>query len=151
MASTFASRLRKPLDRIRSLPGRLGLRPYTVELIVGTWSGAHTGDGTETTTTVALTCNGQPPKVHWLDDEELALGQLHRGHCDIGPVTPVYVGGGVDPLDFGALLAKGETLHLKLTGPSHPNGALYRVAHAHQEKALNFVIRAKPVAELSEE
>jgi hypothetical protein len=143
----FAQRLLKTLDRIRAIPGRMGLHVYSVQVLVGAWSGAHTGDGTETQSITLLTNTGQNPRVRWMNDEEIAVGQLHQGTAEIGPFTPPFLGGGVDARSFGALLNRGETIHVVITGPSHPTGAKYRVLHAHQESALGYKVKAEPVTE----
>jgi hypothetical protein len=144
--ATLGTALRRVLSQTRSLPGRLGLRPHTVELVTASWSGDHTGDGTETAVESTLIhAAGQPPRVHWLSSEEITVGNLPSGTVQIGPLTPTFVGGGVSRQAFGRLLDAGDTIHLRITGPRHPDGALYRVTNAHQENATEIMLQAIPV------
>ena len=94
-ATTQRDSLRRIANRARAIPGaQFGIRPYTVAVVVKAWSGDHPGEGTETTTTTAITELGHPPRVRLLSPEELALGNLPRGSVEVGPVTPEYAGGG---------------------------------------------------------
>lgn len=131
----------------RAIPGQFGLRPHAVAILSGSWSGSHTGDGTETTTSVALTeSGGYPPKVRWLNDEDRAVGNLPDGTVEIGPITPAFSGGGTDIASLNAsALSRGHTLHLRITGPQHPSGAIYRVLGVECDRAIHYTIRAAPV------
>jgi hypothetical protein len=44
----------------------------------------------------------------------------------------------------GSELLKGETRQLLITGPQHPEGALYRVTNIKSERALHYMLRAEP-------
>ena len=91
--------------------------------------------------------NGNPPKVRWLSQKELALGSLPTGSVEIGPITPDFSGGGTALSNFdGSALAEGETLHIEITGPRHPTGALYSVAEIRADRALHWTIVAAPVS-----
>lgn len=143
-------RLRKIAHRVRAIPGhRFGLRPHTVALVAGTWSGTHTGDGgVSDDETPIVEANSQPPKVRWLSDEQIAVGSLAKGTIVVGPVTPSFSGGGTDLASIvGTDLSQGDTLHLKVTGPKHPTGALYRISKINADKALRYMITAEPVSE----
>lgn len=146
---SLADTLKPLLYNARAFAGQLGFRPHSVAIVTGAWSGSHTGDGTETETSVAITeAGGQPPKTHWLSDEQLAVGALPRGTVEIGPITPSFAGGGTDLASIaGTALARGETIHVRITGPNHPSGALYRLINVNADKALNYMMRAQPVAD----
>jgi hypothetical protein len=133
----------------RGIAGRLGIRPHTVAIVDRAWSGDHPGDGIEAAETTPITeGGGEPPKVRWLNDEQLALANLVGDQVAmIGPVTPKHPGGGTDlSVLTGADLTNGEAHYVKITGPRHPDGALYRVLEVRAEKALRYMIRAKAVS-----
>lgn len=137
-------RLRKLCNRVRTIPGaRFALYTHTVSIVEGTWSGSHTGDGSPTEQETAITHQGQNVKVSWLNDEELTVANLPAGSCSIGPITPGY-----PDLDViaGYDLTAGQTLHVRITGPNHPTGALYRVTQIQGEKAFHYTITARPVS-----
>ena len=143
---TLASGLRKLAWSVRAIPGQLGVRPHRVSILKRTWSGSHVGDGTRTDVeTDIVEAGGQPPKVRWLSDEELAVGGLNPGTVEIGPITPAFPGGGtaLSLLD-GSTLDEGEVRHLWIVGPQHPNGAAYRVKKLTADRALHYKIQAMP-------
>lgn len=143
---SLADSLKPLLSSVRSIPGQLGLRPHTVEVLLGTWSGAQTGEGAESISTVSITENGQPPKIRRLKPEERALDDLPEGSVEIGPVTPDFAGGGFD-LQTIRVRIKGATLHFRITGPDPPQGsAVYRVTQAHADFALHYTFVCVPVS-----
>ncbi len=148
---SLVTELRKTLFAARSIAGRLGFRVHTVAVVQHFSMGQHTGDVDLSAVIPITEQDGYPPKTSWLNDEELALANLGRGAVDIGPITPAFPGGGTDLTVLrGGNLNTGDTLHLLITGPNHPNGALYRVTEVKADKALNYRIRAVPVSEYSE-
>lgn len=140
--------LKPALWQIRAIPGLLGLRPHTVEVAVGSWSGGATGHGTETQAWALVTeASGQNPKVRWLNDEEVALSQMPAGSCDIGPITPSFSGGGTALAALtGGSATVAQTFLIRITGPRHPNGATYRLTQSHEDRALQYMLRATPIA-----
>ena len=128
----------------RNLPGKHGLRPYRVFITTGTYSGTFTGEGNETRTEVEILENGYPPKVRFLDDEALALGQLEKGAARIGPITPEHSTGGTDIDDIlGTDLSNGETLKVRLSGPD--GDAFYVISSKSFDRALHWMIDVSPV------
>ncbi len=117
MGNELRDTLRGILFRVREIPNRFGLRPYSAALVKGVWSGSATGSGDETVMTVPITENfGAPPKIRWLNSEELALGNLPKGSLEIGPITPndtlmQYLAAAQ------ASVAVGDTIHVQVTGP----------------------------------
>lgn len=137
--------------RARAIAGEQhGLRPHTASIIQTIWSGAHTGDGSRSETETAIVeAGGQPPKIRWLNDEALALGNLAKGSVQVGPITPLFSGGGTDLVAIqGTALLAGDTLHVRITGPKHPTGALYRITKVDEDRALRYMITAEPVSEV---
>jgi hypothetical protein len=144
----IADDLKPLLTSIRAIPGQFGLRPYTVSAVIRAYSGTYAGEGTKTDTTVAITeANGQPPKVRFLNDEELALGDnLGKGTIEVGPITPDHTGGGttIAALTGGSAIA-GDIVHFVITGPEYPNGARFRLVGVSSDRALHYKVRLAPV------
>lgn len=146
---TLADRLKPLAHKVRGIPGRVGVRPHSVSLLTSSWSGTHSGDGTRTDTTLALTEGGQNPKVRWATDEERVVGGLSDGTVDIGPLTPDH--DGLSRLDDirGDALATGDARYLTITGPKHPNGARYRIIEVRADRGLRYMLRAAPEEQFS--
>lgn len=141
--------LRRLANRVRAIPGRdFGLRPYTVELITALSAGDYGLEGAVSTTTTTITVDGgQPPKVRQLNDEQIALGNLDAGDVEVGPITPDHAGGGHSWATLtGSALADGYRLYYRLTGPDHPDGALYRLVRGYHDRALRYRLILRPVA-----
>jgi len=146
---TLAESLRPALTQARSIAGTLGLRPHAVELVTVSSSGSHVGDGTVTRDATPITeANGQPPKVRWLSNEEIAVGQLPSGSIEIGPITHAFAFGGTDIASLdGSQLQAMQGRQLRITGPQHPHGARYEITNVNAESALHITLQAKPIAE----
>lgn len=133
---------------VRSIPGTFGLRPHTVEVAISSWSGANTGDGVVAQSWTFVTeANSQPPKVRWPNEEEIALQGMPSGSAVIGPITPSFTGGGtlLARLD-GDAVTVAETLDFRITGPRHPNGAIYRLHKSVRDRALHYTLQVSPVS-----
>jgi hypothetical protein len=142
-----ANQLRRIANQARAIPGKFGLREHAVYILEGYWGGTHTGDGDETLFPIRVLENGQNPRVRWLTDEQLALANgLTDAKLEIGPVTPSFGAGGTD-LDAlaGRDLDTGNTLHVNIVGPKHPDGARYAVTEIRADRALRYMLRCKPV------
>lgn len=140
----------KPLaHRIRAIPGLLGIRPYRIHVVIGEWSGAALGEGAETTTSVEITEHGgQPPKVRFLSDEEIAVGSLPRGTIEVGPITVGHVGGGTSWATLvGAAAERGETVTYVLTGPEFPTGARFQRTGGPSDRAIHYKLQLQPLSE----
>jgi hypothetical protein len=145
---TLASGLKGLAYNVRGIAGALGVRPHTVSILKRSWSGSQPGDGTQTDVEMTIHEGGNfPPKVRWLTEEQLAVGNLGAGSVAIGPITPSFRGGGTD-LSFldGSLLEAKEARYLRITGPMHPQGAVYRIVKLTADHALHYTITASPVS-----
>jgi hypothetical protein len=146
--ATIADSLRGLANDIRAIPGQFGIRPYTISVTTRTRSGTYGLQGGAANSTTAITeADGQPPKVRWLNDEEIALGSLPRGAVRVGPITPSHTGGG--GADFATITGQDndetEILYYTLTGPDFPNGAKYKLSQAHSDRALHYTLVLTPV------
>ncbi len=137
---TFVDDILPDLHSIRAIPDDMGMRPHTVAIVAGDWSGDHVGDGSLSTVTTTLS---PTPKVRWLNDEQIVVAGLPKGSCTIGPITPTFPAFSVL---VGDGLSTGQTLHVRITGPNHPSGATYRVTEAHCDRALRYMLTAQPVS-----
>ncbi len=146
--SAFSDSLRELAYNARAIPGQLGIRPYSVAVLTGTWSGSNTGRGAETSASVAITeAGGQPPKVRDLNSEELALSGLGKGSVRIGPITPDFPGGGTALALLKPAVAAGQTVHVLLTGPESPTGARYLLKDIQTDRALHWTLVVEPVSQ----
>ena len=146
---TLRDQLLPLINGVRAIPGQLGIRQYSVSILVTSWSGANTGRGTSIDELFPVTeANGQPPKVRQLNTEELALGGLGKGSLRIGPITPGFAGGGNAIDRFKPELAAGQTMHVMVTGPEYPNGAKFALKSFNSDHALHFTMDVEPVSEL---
>lgn len=148
---TLAERLdryRRIANRVRAIPGFHGLRPYSVAILITTYSGDYTGRGDAITEVTPITeANGQPPKVRQLNTEELALTGLGKGALRIGPITPAHDTGGTAIETIKPCLAAGQTLHVLVTGPEYPNGAKFALKSFNSDHAIHFTMDVEPVSE----
>ncbi len=138
--------LRTVASRCRAIPGRLGLRTKTVELIVESWTGAVAGEGTRTQTVTLLTeASGQPPKVSAASEKRVALGLADVGEQTIGPLTPVA------SVPWATLtqssVADGETAKIRLTHTETGEVVYCRIAHVDTDKPLRVIMRVVPLTE----
>lgn len=145
---TFRDAFLPTVSWARSIAGwQFGIRMHTVAIVTGAWSGDHTGDGVKSESSTAIVeADGQPPKLRWLNDEQITVGNLPKGTCEIGPITPSFAGGGTDIATLnGDALARGETIHVRITGPNHPTGAMYRLTDVKADRPFRYMLQAQPV------
>jgi hypothetical protein len=143
-------RYQRIANRARRIPGEHGLRPYTVQIVVGTWSGAYVGGGSKIEQLETISEQGHPPKVRFLNEEALALSgsigeQLLKGSCTVGPITPAYPGGGTALSELLPAVAAHQTVHVVLTGPSYPRGAKFLIKEVKTDRALHWTLVCEPV------
>ena len=147
---TFADDLRQLARDVRGIPGDMGIRPHRVYIQTSTFAGTYTGDGNRSTTETELTeGRGNPPKVRWLKADEITVGSLPAGSVKIGPITAQHPG---SPVTAALLQARdaqeGDLRHVRIVGPMHPTGALYRLVSANLDRAIHYTLTASPVEPL---
>ena len=148
--ATLADSLKPLAKAIRGIPGEMGLRTHRVWVVISRYTGAHAGEGDRTDEVFELTeGKGFSPKVRWLRSEEIAVGGLASGTIEVGPITADVIPSTVvrDALN-SATANDGDVCYLKITGPNHPDGALYRVTDRAFERGIHYKIQAKPVEDL---
>jgi hypothetical protein len=136
--------------RYRNVPGRFGLRPYSVSMVTRAYDGGELGQGTMTETITPITeRDGLPPKCRNMTSEELAVAGYDKQTWEIGPVTPTFSGGGtlIATLTNDDLSADTEP-HFILTGPEFPDGARFRRVRFQSDKALHYTLQVQKVAEV---
>jgi hypothetical protein len=144
---TLADDLMQVVFDGRGIAGSLGFRPYRVYIVAESYTGQHTGEGGgNIDETEIVEGSNQPPKVRWLKDEEIAVGNLAGGTIEIGPITPAFSSGGTDLSGLLDDLERGSECFVRIVGPKHPNGAKYRLTERRMERALRYMLRAVPVA-----
>ncbi len=147
--ASLVPNLRKTLFNARSIAGQLGFRVNSVAIVIArTGSGEQfTGDGQRYERVTPITeANQQAPKVRWLKDDELAVGNLEAGTVEVGPITPEFSGGGTSrALLTGDDLEAGAVRLMRITGAQHPDGADYRITDVKVDRALRYKLRGVPV------
>ena len=141
-----ADKFRAIAHRVRAIPGRFGLRPFRAYIVTSTYSGTYAGDGTETETVTELLESGQPPKVEFAGEEQIATGSMERGEVTVGPITPQHATGGTALSTIDVAAVDQQNVWLKLVGP----GAVDRrfaVLEVSTDKSLRYMIRARAVGE----
>lgn len=91
------------LDAGRGLTDAFGLRNFRVFVRTTDWTGERAGLGAKTTTLRELTvAGGARPQVVALRPQAVVAsgGQLEDTVFEVGPLTPAYAGGGVEPVDM---------------------------------------------------
>ncbi len=137
------------INEVRAIPGLLGFRPYTVAIEVITWSGSERGEGTKTTTTTPITeAGGQPPRVRWLDNEEIALGGYDKPTVEVGPITPDFSDGGTSLATLKARAAEPNSeVYYVLTGPDFPSGARFVLVADTSDRPLRYMVKLQRAAD----
>ena len=81
--------LRRVMDRLLSIPGRLGLRHYKVEVLTRTWTGDRPGLGSATDTVLLLALeDGYAPNLEQLSQKDIInSGNLYQNK-DLNIVHP---------------------------------------------------------------
>lgn len=143
----LADRLKPLVHRIRAIPGRMGLHPFRVYVVVRTWTGSTVGDGTSSDSETELLESGQPPHLESLGDEEVMVANLGKGSVKIGPLTPEHTGGGLDIDTVQATLTAAQERWIKVTGPGREDGERFRITDVDTDSALHYTITAAPLAE----
>lgn len=137
-------RYRSIAYRARAIPARRGLRPHTLERVVRVSDSPRNAIADKVTPIVEA--NGQPPKLRQLSSEETTVGQLNPETWEAGPITPAFPGGGTDlALLRGDDLGPNDKLYFRITGPEHPNGALFRRTKLSLDKSLHATMHLVPV------
>lgn len=154
---TTADSLKPLLHSIRAIPGQMGLRPHRAFVRIETWSGSRVGEGTrQVEETEIIEGDGYPPKIRWLKNDEIAVGNLSDGSAVVGPITPQFTRldgtlGGFDASLLRVPFAQTATLHIRIVGPQHPDdgsdviGALYKIVSTEQHRAMQLKLTISPV------
>lgn len=147
--ATLADSLRPLAKAIRAIPGQYGVRTHRVYVVSSSFGGAYTGDGAREDESFELVeGDNQPPKVRWLKADEITVGNLPAGSVSIEHITPDRDGSTtIRDAISGAEIGTGGLRYLKIVGPNHPTGALYRVTSRNFEAALHYTVTASPVEE----
>lgn len=126
----------------RGIAGSLGFRPHRVYRIAR-YKGTSIRDVDGEEVVEIVEGDNQPPRVRWLNSEEIAVGSLAEGTIEIGAITPN------DELDAwlrGDGMSAGDERYIRIIGPrTSQNGDLYRVKSWNASRPLRRMIQAEPV------
>ena len=152
---SFTPTVLPALDALRSIGDVLGLRPYSVFLLVRTWSGGRPGLGTMSDDALLQMVNtdqngvAHPVQVAQLSRKDvIASGGAYSDQMlRVGPMTPTYTGGGfsssqLDPTPTGAA----TEILWKVTGPALPSEGAWFTKIAEEASALHFFVTLKRTA-----
>lgn len=109
----------------------MGLRLYTIGLVVNTWSGAYAGIGNKVQVVTSLDAGSKHRITQISQRDVIASGGLYQdGDVRVGPLTPTYTmngGGGMDPTAFDppAVGPNTEVMFL-VTGPGMLTGSYWK-------------------------
>lgn len=152
---TLSDNLKSILDRVRSIPARLDLRPYTVTVRLRSWSGTRPGLGTKTDTDTELLVDGYAPHVRQLSQRDvIASGGLYSTQDFEVTLTPSFtvgdVSGGVAVSSFEpSTTSHPQEIFFKLTGPGIPeNGAWFKKVGQNISESVTLRITLKKTAEV---
>lgn len=136
---------REIADCVRGIAADFGVRPYAVAVEVTEWSGTERGEGASTTVSTAITEgeDSNPPKVEFLGDDEIVVGDYAAGAARVGPITPDYdtgtsTGGTSLSLLAPSPASKNSSVRIRLTGPRHPSGALFRIDRVEHHRGYQY-------------
>ena len=131
---TFADDILPDLDDVRGIGGELGLRPFTVKVVVRTWTGARPGlpgtTYTDAPTILTVAAGSQTVKATAITNKDIVSsgGQYTDQDIKVGPITPAYAAtygldGGyqtsqIDP----ATTATAREVFWNVAGPGMPAG-----------------------------
>jgi hypothetical protein len=141
---TLADDLKPVLYEARAIMGELGMRPYRIFMLHdyysdGQWLGPEKTEITE--------LGGQPPKMVTETFQDLPPGAKPPDVRIVGPITPVFPGGGTDLSEWIAAIDDNQTRHFLAVGPDCPDGKKYRVLSINTDKALRYMVRIQSEAE----
>lgn len=150
---TFRDRLLPAIDRIRGIPGRMGLHRHRVFVRVTTYvANTRNTVGVSAVLTdveTELLVNGQPPHVKIIRSKDLVAGSPEYADTlyEIGPVTAEFAGGGVTAESINPERgANPATTQYRITGPGIPTaGILCKREDDTTDKPFRYMIRVKSI------
>ena len=156
-APTLASSILPALDALRGIGGILGLRVFSVTLVVRRWSGGAVGKGNKVDTPTVLTNvtatsagTLENIKVRFLSTKEIsASGGLYRDRdIRIGRMTPAFAasfgliagGYGDVTLDPQPMTYQPQEIFWNVAGPGMAQGGSWCSRIAEEVSALHYAI-----------
>lgn len=150
---TLANNLLPVVDKLRGIAGKLGFRPFTVQVVrrIGGQPGVSGGGNFLDTVgqlpsveiiTQIQTIDGYAPKVRQLNTNDFARGYPASAEIEVGPITPAYDGGGYDFEDLEPLLSGNQDqIFYRVFGPGYPaEGAWFVKTQFNAQRALGFFL-----------
>ena len=154
--STLRDDLLDVVDDIRGIPGDLGLRLFTVSVIVVTWTGARPGVGSSTTTVTRVKAGlGRfDVKVRNVSQRDaIASGGLYTDQdIEVGPITPPFVGidegNATTELDPPTTTTAREVFY-RVTGPgmASTSGDTYEKIGQRVDRSFRYMLTLRKTAQ----
>jgi hypothetical protein len=156
-ATTLRDALLPVADAIRGLPYILGMRLYTVQVQIVTWSGTRFGLGTKTIGTlqpIKVAAGSAQLTVRQVTQKDIiASGGLYQDlDLIVGPITPPYVGSSKDDdqisiFDPAVTMSTPTQVFFFVTGPGYSSGAWFKKAATDVSKPLHYTFVIRKTAE----
>jgi len=154
--TTLRDALLPVVDRVRGIPGLLGLRLFVPTILVRVWSGQRVGLGTNTDTSFSLkTSLGLfPIKARVLSEKQIVAsnGVYQDQDVELGPITPPYTGSTLDNdaiSVFDPVPGTSPTeVFFNLTGPGYPGGgAWFKKVGQRTDRNFRYMLVVRKTAE----
>lgn len=132
--------LRSVVHEVRAIPADFGVRPYQAFAVTRLWSGEEPGEGADEICREEITeARGNPPRIRFLNVEEIAVGGFESGTVELGPVTPDFPGGGtlIDSVKRSGG-GRRTLLHIELVGPEFPTGANFKLKETFSDRGYHY-------------
>ncbi len=158
MARTLTLReaLLPVIDQLRGIPAQLGLRRFTVQVVVRTWTGTRAGLGYNTDTAQSITVDAgtYAVKVEVISSQDIIAsgGLFSTEDLKIGPITPEYTGSAA-----GNLISSLEPsvsgipteIFFKITGPGYATtGEWFKKIDQNVSKNFRYMFTVRKTAEI---
>ncbi len=145
MPTAFITGLRDLAHNLRAIPNTIGIHPWSVDLVVESWSGDYVGEGTRTQTVTPLThANGTAPRVKVNNNKRMMLGVADSGIYEVGPFTPVA---GVSWANLTqSSLSSNQTAKVRLTHAESGEVKWCVIEQSVSEKSLSVTLTVREEA-----
>jgi hypothetical protein len=145
---TLAEKLKRTVFKGRAIAGTLGFRPHSAKLVFE-WADPTTGMIVTRQEIPLVEAGGQPPRIERVKYEDIPFGNAPGNIMKIGPMTPIFSGGGLDPTHFTRDLEDGESRIVIITGPEcpAPGGERFVMIRFEAMKALRLVLYVQAESE----
>lgn len=154
----LAQNLRPTVYKLRALAGKLGFRPFTVQLIHRNYTapdadypftGGFSGNAPNETVIANITeADGYAPRVVFRDSKVFSKGAPIDAELQIGPMTPLHSGNGTDIDDLLAVAVEDDAdTYLLISGDGFDDdGSRFAIISINTQSPLGYMVFAKRIS-----